>query len=603
MGARQRKRLLKRRRAAAERRTGRRTAVVTGATFAGLTGLMGGTLSPVVAQPDAGPVEFVGDLAPTGDIQSEDHVAWKGSLLFTAKTEPGDVATVWRATPGESPKHLFDSPPFQEETVESLTPFGDRFFFSAMPIGDDNRELWISDGTDDGTDRLTELPNPPVCDYEYCEEYQHGQYVGDMTVVNGTLVFARTDETRPGYTEDIWVSDGTAAGTRLAVDMPDSLETISDLTQFGDKVAMLGHYYDDGAGLWATDLTQAGTARLLPTLGQAEPDAEDLTPVGDGDLLFTRHDTLWRSDGTTAGTRKMRDLAPEKPHRGYPGELVPLEDGRVVFQAVSPPAVWVTDGTDKGTRRLRGLAGGERANGQVGIGGQAFFAVVTGRSTQLWRSDGTKAGTRAVTAFAGKDKGVTDRFPTGELVAGDGRVWFGAHTDEHGRELWSSDGTRRGTGRISDIAPDRASAKPQDLVWAADRLWFLANDATHGMEWWRTSLDTAVRSPKVQADPKQKQTKKAIKVVVRAGAAEHVKLRAAGTIKIQGVKKAAPLSVVEGHSAAGERARLTLTVRKKQQARVMRALRSHKAVTATVTVRFTDLARNRVERDVRVRLK
>ena len=73
-----------------------------------------------------------------------------------------------------------------------------------------------------------------------------------------------------------------------------------------------------------------------------------------------------------------------------------------------------------------------------------------------------------------------------DLIAARDYLFFTARDEEHGRELWRTDGTPEGTVLVSDIRPGRASAKPEDLIAAGDYLFLTARDEEYGRELWRT---------------------------------------------------------------------------------------------------------------------
>jgi uncharacterized repeat protein (TIGR01451 family) len=128
------------------------------------------------------------------------------------------------------------------------------------------------------------------------------------------VVFPATD----GVTgEELWTSDGTAAGTvRLADIRPGALSSgISDLTAGRDKVWFLADDGTHGRELWVTDGTAAGThlvRDIVPGAGSSYP--QQLRVVGHV-LLFSALDAahgleLWRSEGTEGGTYLLQDIAP-----------------------------------------------------------------------------------------------------------------------------------------------------------------------------------------------------------------------------------------------------------------------------------------------------
>jgi ELWxxDGT repeat protein len=73
------------------------------------------------------------------------------------------------------------------------------------------------------------------------------------------------------------------------------------------------------------------------------------------------------------------------------------------------------------------------------------------------------------------------------------RVFFTADGGTNGRELWESDGTPRGTRRLTDIAPGGFSAflfdgygfyDPPSFTLANGLLFFGADDGVTGVEPW-----------------------------------------------------------------------------------------------------------------------
>ena len=76
--------------------------------------------------------------------------------------------------------------------------------------------------------------------------------------------------------------------------------------------------------------------------------------------------------------------------------------------------------------------------------------------------------------------------PSG-LVNVAGTLYFAASDRRHGDELWQSDGTRRGTRMVKDIAPGRPSSLPDQLTAVGKTLYFTARDGIHGPELWRSN--------------------------------------------------------------------------------------------------------------------
>ncbi len=71
----------------------------------------------------------------------------------------------------------------------------------------------------------------------------------------------------------------------------------------------------------------------------------------------------------------------------------------------------------------------------------------------------------------------------------DGLLWFSTADQEHGVELWRTDGTEEGTICAVDINPGPLSSFPVAPVIYKNALYFFANDSANGRELRRTAFD------------------------------------------------------------------------------------------------------------------
>jgi ELWxxDGT repeat protein len=138
--------------------------------------------------------------------------------------------------------------------------------------------------------------------------------------------------------------------------------------------------------------------------------------------------------------------------------------------------VWRTDGTTAGTRRVTDLAVDVR--GLQVCDGSLWFVGVDPASASLWTSDGTPGNQRRVATLPG----ASGRVP-GSLRCLPGGLAFTADDQTHGREIWT---LRNGahTPILHDIWPGSTSSEPYSLRRAGRVLFFVANDGKHGRELW-----------------------------------------------------------------------------------------------------------------------
>jgi len=133
-----------------------------------------------------------------------------------------------------------------------------------------------------------------------------GPYPSNLTDRGNTLFFTAYDSVNG---EELWRSDGTAAGTVAVADINpgDYGSYPSNLTVVGNTLFFQAYDSVNGIELWKSDGTAAGTVLVKDILpGSSGSFPRNLTAVGNT-LFFTANDNvngteLWKSDGTAAGT-------------------------------------------------------------------------------------------------------------------------------------------------------------------------------------------------------------------------------------------------------------------------------------------------------------
>ncbi len=338
--------------------------------------------------------------------------------------------------------------------------------------------LWETDGTPAGTAPLFAAGGP--------EAWQ------PMVRIGGSVFFTGST---PASGQELWKTDGTAPGTALIADLrpgnassaPGQLTATKETLFF---TAYTGAVSGDNE-LWKSDGTEAGTVRVRDIQpGPASSSPDHLTPL-ERRLFFAADDGAsgrepWVSDGTEAGTFRLRDIAP-----GPASSIVSstYERFAVVGSTFFFPAadgdgeeLWATDGTPAGTRRVRDVRPGPRGaepRWLTAAGDRLFFAADDGvHGRELWVSDGTEAGTvLAADLLPGSESGLPR-----DLTAVGGTMIFSATDGVHGVEPWAGDGTW--ARRLADIAPGALPSSPAGFFPLGPLVYFAATDAVAGFELW-----------------------------------------------------------------------------------------------------------------------
>ncbi len=356
-----------------------------------------------------------------------------------------------------------------------------RWFFSASASATD-AEVYVSDGTPGGTGLLTPI-NHQTSAFDLAFLGSGLASPGSLADLGGKLVFQATDGVSG---EELWKSDGTAAGTTQVADLVPGANGSFPylLTTFGGALFFTTQTGTND-GLWKTDGTAAGTVQISPAV------VSELKASG-GTLFFSGDDggtgahgaELWKSDGTGTGTSLVKDIAPGST-ASSPYELTAFGPA-LLFAATGPESteLWRSDGTTGGTAIVEDIAPGPDASSPSGLtvaGPRLFFAAgETTGGRELWATDGTGPGTYRVKDLC---PGSCPSNP-GVLTALGGELYFSADDGVHGAELWKSDGTDAGTVLVKDVFPGARSSEITALTAAVDRLYFVADDGVHGRELW-----------------------------------------------------------------------------------------------------------------------
>lgn len=246
----------------------------------------------------------------------------------------------------------------------------------------------------------------------------------------------------------------------------------------------------NGNELWISDGTNAGT-RMVKDLNSSSHGSIPFTFTSglltDSLVYFVAQESqlqqifsLYRSDGTANGTfRLMEFQTPEYPQK-VKFELCALGN-RILFvnKMVQGNELWVSDGSVKGTHILKKInpgTGGCDPLNLVSTGSKVFFyANDHTHGHELWCTDGTDSGTYMVKdIFPGSVGSILNVSFGAGMYAFKDKVYFCSIDDlKAGFELFVSDGTDTGTYMLRDLSPQPNQYSSPVVFAACDKFMLM----------------------------------------------------------------------------------------------------------------------------------
>lgn len=404
-----------------------------------------------------------------------------GTLFFHTRL----TREIWKTngTPGTTVKIA------NANTIYATGAGGNLFFASGQINTSPSYSLWRSDGTTGGTFQLSTFWGDAARNFKW---------------FNNRMYFAAPSE---GYGSELWVTDGTVAGTRMLHDIdpgasgsgPGNMTVVGDMMYFGALTS------GNGGELWKTNGEDGGTVMVKDIApGSVSSSPDNLTNFK-GKLYFFAYNPsvgreLWQSGGTDASTTLLKDI-----RTGDTDAFEPLRDlGQIqttenwlIFSALNNEnkrTLWRSNGTTAGTSQFAVF---ERAlyvprliaatNEEV-----FFFVQPSDYSFELWKTNGT--GVTHLASFPDQ------RFEFDENIAmKDGVLYFTTKNRvQENLSVYRSDGTVSGTYKIDFMGDPKRLAASGPYVYLTgitqkegDEL-FTINESTSASSFDEASVSTPI---------------------------------------------------------------------------------------------------------------
>lgn len=373
----------------------------------------------------AGGTKLVQDILPGSASSSPSNFfVFKNELYFTDSTSVGEQLYKFNG----STVSLF----------KIINPTGDAFdnggdFFSNNNLlyftaddGVHGTELWVSDGTAANTKMLKDITTGGDTNF--------GSFInlGNLVIFTVTTPY----NSPIPFSMDLWKTDGTTTTLIKSFGIASSSAGAFGLLAFNNKIYFDGTDSTHGTELWSTD---GNTASLVKDInagkGNSSPQLFNSVFINNRfifSVIGNDGAQLWSSDGTAANTILIKDINPGVT--GSVAELFPVFDYSKILNEGS-----IYNFYQRGTL----------------LNGYIFFSVFDGTNgAQLWKTNGTAAGTVLIKDF---DKGglIYSYFYTKT------GLYFSADDGTKGAEPWFTDGTATNTQMVADINSGSGSSNPQ----------------------------------------------------------------------------------------------------------------------------------------------
>lgn len=333
-------------------------------------------------------------------------------------------------------------------------------------------ELWQTNGTKAATTMVTEI-NKTATNYSapnytsFSKNYVYNILSG--VALNNTVYFsATTPET--GY--ELYKSDGTRAGTKLAADIVPG-ESSSSPQSFLNKNHAVYFISFNNSSINKID-SAGNTKKIIST-----PGAVFSYDVCDNGTIFyiinnylTGKIELWLA--TDAGDAI---LLTDKIPTSYTPVAVKVIGTKAYFTATDEHGteLWVSDGTVAGTKMIKDINAGNASSDPYSLyvyKNNIYFGANDGSGITFWKSNGTKAGTVKVKNVVpyGGNVFAADYMDFYCIV--NDVLYFNASTDKYGEELWKTDGTSAGTVLVKNISYGSGGSEPGFLTNVNGELFF-----------------------------------------------------------------------------------------------------------------------------------
>ena len=340
---------------------------------------------------------------------------------------------------------------------------------------DYGKELWVSDGTTAGTMMLKDINPGPADSTPF-----------HFTLLDDVVYFQENSN-------QIWRTDGTIGGTYMMVNNTQ----ITNPTNFVKTQSFI--FFQEGPSnsktLWKMNTNPNSESEVTPTSNFSNIDGILLLNYDDDVILFNAKTSsigwaIWRTNGGVS--LMVKDLYTETSdsRQMYSGKTFGNECYFSGFSYNYGPELWKTDGTLPNTNLVKDIYidntlyyNGSSPSKFIKIGANIYFVARDGiHGYELWKTDGTAVGTQMVKDI---DPDNNNNGGPYALTEFNGFLYF-VHSEgtPTSSQIWKTDGTEVGTIKVSNI-PNAYFSGSSEMFSFNNVLYFNFYNQDFGTELWK----------------------------------------------------------------------------------------------------------------------
>ena len=414
-----------------------------------------------------------------GDLSVGSELVGYNGKIYLAADHYSEGYELWEVPAIGDPILIKDIVPDGSNIVRQLFPFDGKLYFTADD-GIHGEEIWVSDGSSSGTHLLMDI---------------YDGYLGSAPQIinsdNGQMFFLATSRTKG---RELWTISVTDSLPTLFYDLNQNTGN-SDVYAFYPLTNQVLFNANDptfGMELWKHDNGLDGTFLVKDIYPGVEGSFPDITQVFKDHLFFFAGDSvdsrkLYFSDGTLEGT---------KPFNVFNDGKVTLFVGNYIvcneklfftrkawddenFNLVEE--VWYTLGDSAQTYQAN-LKNDLSLDGELGnftcVNDYLIFSSV---NQYLYRIDEDP---NSIDLLGRLPNAATSTLSNVTPVSTGFVCTY--EDEEHGRELWISNGDEGGTKLLLDILPGPESSSPEYFFKTSEGVFFFCQNSNYLKELWKT---------------------------------------------------------------------------------------------------------------------